>query len=122
MDLFFLIIKLVFSFLLILCLALISLKLTGNKYNSLQKGRYIKVIEKIQLSKEISIVLLQIGSRGIVMSCSQNSTEKLEEIDEETLKNILESKDQFQQDMMKKYSDIIGNIKVKGFKGKQDEI
>jgi flagellar protein FliO/FliZ len=118
MDLVFLIIKLVFGFLLTLCLILISLKLTGNKYNSIQKGRYIKVIEKIQLSKEISIVLLQIGSKGIVMSCSQNSTEKLEEIDEETLKNILESKDKFQQDMMKKYSDIIGNIKVKGFKGK----
>ncbi|WP_160670732.1 flagellar biosynthetic protein FliO [Clostridium sp. C8-1-8] len=118
MELFFIIIKLVFGVVLTLCLVLISLKLTGNKYNSLQKGRYIKVIEKIQLSKEISIVLLQTGDKGYVMSCSPHSTEKLEELDEETMKSIIANKEQYGQEMMKKYSDMIGNIKIKGFKGK----
>jgi hypothetical protein len=34
------------------------------------------------------------------------------------MKSIIANKEQYGQEMMKKYSDMIGNIKIKGFKGK----
>lgn len=76
----------------LLLLIYISLKYGGSKLQSIQNGRYIKVIDRAALTKENSLLIVKIGDKGHVVSSSNGKVELLMEISREELQKIEESK------------------------------
>jgi len=69
----------------ILFLIYLSLKYGGTKLQGLQGGRYLKIVERLPLSKDNSIMVVKIGIKGYVISSTNNNIEILEEINAEEL-------------------------------------
>lgn len=82
------IIKLVVFLPFILLLVYVSLKYGGSKLQHMQNGRYIKVLERVAISKENSLVVVRIGEKGYVLTSSAGKVETLLEIGDEELKKM----------------------------------
>lgn len=97
----------------ILCLVYLSIKYGGNKLQHMQNGKYIKVLERVSLSKENSLLVIKIGSKGYVITSSTGKIDTLLEIDDEELKKLESSKQipqysnlkEFYQKVLKKRED-----------------
>ncbi len=76
-------------------------------------GKYIKIIEKTQLSKDSFIVVLRIGNEGMVMLTSSGHTEKLKDITKEEIEEIESKKQQSLDEMSKVYEKILSSSKEK---------
>ncbi|NEZ45901.1 flagellar biosynthetic protein FliO [Clostridium niameyense] len=66
----------------------ISLKYGGGKLQQIQNGKYIKVIERVPITKENFILIVMLGEKGYIMSSTPNNMEILKELSEEEIKNI----------------------------------
>ncbi|WP_242851258.1 flagellar biosynthetic protein FliO [Clostridium sp. DMHC 10] len=82
------IIKFIIFFPMIILLIYVSLKYGGSKFQGMQNEKYIKVLEKTSLSKDTSLLVIKIGSKGYIMSSTTSKTEILMEIDGEELSAI----------------------------------
>jgi flagellar protein FliO/FliZ len=113
LDFWIMLLKIVVFLPFILFLVYLSLKYGGNKLQHMQNGRYIKVLERVPLSKENSLLVIKLGEKGYVVSSAAGKVEKLLEIDEdelnkiETSKNIVEYTDlkQYYRKLFKKKED-----------------
>lgn len=103
----------------VVLLIYISLKYGGSKFQKSQNGRFVRIIEKTQLSKENSLFVIKMGERAYVLSSSSGKIEIIYELDKneilelENKKNIPEYKnfkDFYKKSGMKK---IIKNLKIK---------
>ncbi|MFT8313913.1 MAG: flagellar biosynthetic protein FliO [Clostridium sp.] len=92
MPILLMILKLVAALLVILPLIYVSIKYGGNKLQNMQNGNYMKVLERLPLTKENSLLVIQIGEKGYVFSSSGNKLEILMELYSEEIKKIQESK------------------------------
>lgn len=72
----------------IVLLIYLSLKYGGVKFQSMQSGRYIKICERVTLSKENSLIVIKIGDKGYILASSQGKIEILNEVSEEDLTKI----------------------------------
>lgn len=88
MDIIYMILKLTLALPFILFLIYLSLKLGGSKMQQLQNGRFIRILERVPLSKENSILVTKIGDKGYVVSSTNGKVEILLELSEEELKGI----------------------------------
>lgn len=75
----------------IIILIYLSLKFGGAKLQNMQNGNFIKVIEKVALTKENFIMLIKLGDKGYVMSSTKEKSEILYELSYEELA-LIESK------------------------------
>lgn len=115
MDLSFLymILKIVVFLPFILFLFYLSVKFGGSKLQKIQNGKFIKVLDRVSLSKENSLVVVKIGQKGYVLSSSTGKIETLLELKEEELLKIEETKEipeyaslkEFYQKVIKKKED-----------------
>lgn len=87
------ILKLVVALLIILPLIYVSIKYGGNKLQNMQNGNYMKVLERLTLTKDNSLLVIKIGEKGYIFSNSGSKLEILMELDSEEVKKIQESKD-----------------------------
>jgi len=110
-DYFVLTIKVIFSLIFVVCLIYLSFKYGGGKLQSLQNTRYLKVLERVPLSKENNILVVKMGNQGYVLSSSQSKVEIIKEISEEDLVGIENTK-MFTTN--NKVSDILKNWRNKG--------
>jgi len=90
-DFIFLTIKVIFSLIFILGLILLTLKYGGGKLQSFQNKKYLKVLERISLSKENSVLVVKMGEKAFVVSSSHSNVEILREVSEEELINLEKS-------------------------------
>lgn len=72
----------------ILLLFILSVKYGGNKLQKLQNGRYIKIMEKVGLSKENGLMVVKIGEKGYVLSSASGKVEILLQISDEDMEKI----------------------------------
>ena len=110
-DYFILAVKVVFSLVFVLCLIYLSFKYGGGKLQSLQNTRYLKVLERVPLSKENNILVVKMGNQGFVLSSSQSKIEIIKEISEEDLLGIENAK-MFTKN--KTVSNVLKNWREKG--------
>jgi flagellar protein FliO/FliZ len=76
----------------ILGLIYISLRYGGTKLQHMQNGRFIKILERVPLSKENSLLVARMGDKGYVVSSSNGKIEILLELEQEELLKIEEGK------------------------------
>lgn len=98
MENFWMFFKLIIYIPFILFLIYASLKFGGKRLQSIQNGNYIKIIEKVQTSKETSIILAEIGTIGYVMSVTNHGIEVIKELKDVELQNLKSKK------MIKEYN------------------
>ncbi|VYU41105.1 flagellar formation protein [Clostridium tertium] len=122
MDFIFLLFKLIFALAVVLGLMYLSFKLSNNKISQINEGKYIKVLERNQISKDTAIVVVKIGKKGYILSTSNNSTNKLDELSEEETFLLEEEKRKEKEKVSKQYEIAITNLKskIKRFKDKNN--
>lgn len=103
--------KLIVSMIIIFALMIILFKYANKGINGNLNKKYVKVIERVQISKDGYILVVKVGKKGMVLSTSTGHTEKLQELTEEELAEIEEAKQQALKDMNKKYEGILNNFK-----------
>ncbi|MCB2288883.1 flagellar biosynthetic protein FliO [Clostridium sp. CS001] len=96
-----LILKIILFLPLILFLLYLSLKYGGNKLQKLQDGKYMKILDRITLSKDNSILVVKIGENAYAISSSSKNIEILFEIPKEEIIIIENSKEIPQYEDMK---------------------
>ncbi|AJD29986.1 flagellar biosynthetic protein FliO [Clostridium sporogenes] len=77
--------KTIFTLALVLLLLYLSLKLGGEK---LQNGKYIKVLERVPLSKENFVCVVKIGEKAYIMTSTPHSIEKITELSKDDTEKI----------------------------------
>ena len=85
----------------ILFILYLSLKYGGNKLQKLQDGRYMKILDRIALSKENSIIVVKIGEKAYAISSSSKEINILFELPKEEIINIESIKELPQYEDMK---------------------
>ena len=117
-------VKLILALGITLGLIFLSFKLMGTKLSAINNNKYIKVIERVQVTKENTILIVKIGKKGFVMTSTAGHMEKLSELSEEEINIIEEEKKKAAEDISESYnklilksknsfSKIVKNIKLK---------
>lgn len=86
------ILRTVMALVFILILIYVSMKYGGGKLQDIQKGKYIKVLERASISKENSLLVIKIGQKGYVMASSSGKIEIISELSKEELIEVEASK------------------------------
>jgi flagellar protein FliO/FliZ len=121
------IIRLIIALAFTLGLMLLSFKLMGKKMNATNNSKYIKVIERVQITKENAILIVKIGEKGYVMTSAEGHMEKISELSEEEINIIEEAKKKSAEEAMQYYTDLIAKSKgrfskiVKNIKSKEEK-
>ena len=113
MELAVLIIKLLLALVVVFGLMFLLVKLSNNKLNKINHGKYIKVLERTNLSKDNAIILLKVGKKGYIIGSSSKGMEKLEEISEEEIALIDENKEKQKEEINEQYEEIIRKVSSK---------
>lgn len=85
----------------ILFMLYLSLKYGGTKLRKFQNGRYMKVLDRISLSKENSIAIVKIGDKAYAISSSLKDIKILFELPSEEIIKIESIKELPQYEDMK---------------------
>ncbi|MGH4050390.1 MAG: flagellar biosynthetic protein FliO [Clostridium sp.] len=72
----------------VLLILYLSLRYGGNKLQKLQNGRYMKILDRVALSKENSILVVKIGEKAYAMSSSSKEISVLFEVPKEEIVSI----------------------------------
>ncbi|SMC17820.1 flagellar protein FliO/FliZ [Clostridium acidisoli DSM 12555] len=110
LDTFSIIVKLIVALLIILPLIYLSLKYGGNRLQGIQNGSFMKLLERLQISKENSLLVIKIGEKGYVFSSTGDKIEIIMELTKEQIFEIEQSKKIKQY---KNMSEFLNDFKVK---------
>jgi len=119
--------KLILALGVTLGLMFLSFKLMGTKLNAINNNKYIKVIERVQISKENFILIVKIGKRGYIITSTAGHMEKLSELSEEEINIIEEDKKKVAAEMTESYTKLMLNSKesiskiVKNIRSKEEK-
>lgn len=86
------ILRTVMALLFILMLIYVSMKYGGNKLQDIQKGKYIKILERATISKENSLLVVKIGQQLYVMASANGKIEIISELSQEEVLEVEASK------------------------------
>jgi flagellar protein FliO/FliZ len=87
----------------ILLLFYLSVKYGGSKLQGIQNGRFIKVLERVPLSKENSLIVVKIGEKGYVLTSSTGKIDTLLELNSEEIQSLEDCREVPQYASLKEY-------------------
>jgi|GEM_PF-981284 len=108
-------------------LMFLCFRMMAPKLNTINNNKYIKVIERVQVTKENAILIVKIGQKGYVMTSSAGHMEKLSELSKEEIGIIEQNKKQAAEEMAKYYGDLLVKSKkifskiVKNIRSKEEK-
>ncbi len=102
---FIMIVKLVFSLVVVLSIIYLLSKVTSNKIQEINKDKYIKVLERTQISKDTMISIVKVGDKGYIMSTSQGRCSKIDDLSPTDIEEIEMLKKKEIQVSQKAYQD-----------------
>lgn len=127
MELGLMFLKLVISLGVVLLLMFLTFKFANNGVKKVSNDKYIKVIDRTQIGKDISLLIVKVGEEGWIMSTSNGKSEKLKELTKEEILEIEKKKKQKEEDLKEFYKVIedkmmcrISTI-AKKFKAKEEK-
>lgn len=94
----------------IIFLIYLFFKYGGAKLQEIQNGKHMKILDRMPLTKENSLLIVKIGEKGYVVSSAQSRIEVLMELSESELKK-LEENNSIQQ--YGNFKDVISKLTVK---------
>lgn len=97
-------------------LMFLCFRLMGPKLNSINNNKYIKVIERVQVTKENAILIVKIGEKGYIMTSSAGHMEKLSELSKEEMSIIEQDKKKAAEEITNYYRDLLIKSEKKFFK------
>lgn len=103
MELGLMFLKLVISLGIVLLLIFLTFKFANNRVKKVSSDKYIKVIDRTQIGKDISLLIVKVGEEGWIMSTSNGNTEKLKELTKEEILEIEKKKKQKEEDLKEFY-------------------
>lgn len=95
----------------ILILVYISLKYGGTKLQKMQDGKFIKILEKVPVSKDNSIMVVKMGNKAYVVTSTNSKIDILRELNGDEEVKLAASREIPQFASLK---DFYLNIKRKG--------
>jgi flagellar protein FliO/FliZ len=111
----------IMALLFILMLIYISMKYGGSKLQNIQNRRYIKILERVSISKENSLLVVKIGQKAYVMASTNGKVEIISELSQEEIIEVVtlnaipqykDLKDFYEKTGLKKISE---KVPVKNF-------
>jgi len=120
-------VKLILALGVTLGLMFLSFKLMGTKLSAINNNRYVKVIDRVQVTKENFILIVKIGKKGYVMTSTAGHMEKLSELSEEEINIIEEDKKKVAAEMTESYTKLMLNSKesiskiIKNIRSKEEK-
>jgi len=108
-------------------LMFLTFKVMGKKVSSINNSKYVRVIERVQVSKENTILVVKIGKKGYVMTSSTGNMGKLSELSEEEINLIEEEKKKAAEEITENYKNLMIKSKksfskiVKNIRSKEDK-
>ena len=127
MELGLMFLKLVISLGVVLLLMFLTFKFANNGVKKVSNDKYIKVIDRTQIGKDISLLIVKVGEEGWIISTSNGKTEKLKELTKEEILEIEKKKKQKEEDLKEFYKVIEGKMMcristiAKKFKAKEEK-
>lgn len=88
-------------------LMFVSFKLMGTKLDSINNNKYIKIIERVQVTKDNFIFVVKIGNKGYVLTSTSGHMERLSELSEEEIKQIEEEKKKTAEEITENYNKVM---------------
>ncbi|WP_297517585.1 hypothetical protein [uncultured Clostridium sp.] len=110
-EYFFFIFKLVFFSAGLLLILVVLLRKTKEKMDKLSSGKYVKIIEKTQISKTEAIYVFKMGEEGSVVLSSVKGMEKVKDLSKEEILEIENQKEKFNEEMTVKCNNGIDGLK-----------
>ena len=120
-------IKLITALCITLGLMFLTFRFVGGKYKEINDKKYIKVIERVQVTKENTLMVVKMGKKGYVMTSSTNNMEKISELSPEELSEIEENQKREIERMNKSYNNSIKIVKdisskiIKNIRSKEEK-
>ncbi|HEX9025639.1 MAG TPA: flagellar biosynthetic protein FliO [Clostridium sp.] len=120
-------VKLILALGVTLGLMFLSFKLMGTKLSAINNNKYVKVIDRIQVTKENFILIVKVGKKGYVMTSTAGHMEKLSELSEEEINIIEEDKKKAAEEISESYNELILKLRknfskiVKNIKSKEEK-
>ncbi|AWK50952.1 flagellar formation protein [Clostridium beijerinckii] len=120
-------VKLILALGVTLGLMFLSFKLMGTKLSAINNNKYVKVIDRVQVTKENFILIVKIGKKGYVMTSTAGHMEKLSELSEEEINIIEEDKKKAAAEISENYNELILKLRknfskiVKNIKSKEEK-
>lgn len=121
MDQVIIIFRYVFALALVFGLLFLSAKLSNKGLTKFNENKYIKVIDRVQLTKDSAICIIKIGEKGLVVITSTGHTEKLEELTKEEIEKIEKEKSRGYEEMSASINKYFDKYKTKIHKIKSKE-
>ena len=94
LETFYSIIRLIGALLVVIVLIFLSLRFGGDKAEKIGQNKYIKIMERTNLSKNSTINLVKIGSRTYVIQTSLESSKILLEVPKEEIEEFEKNKEE----------------------------
>ncbi|MGL4761258.1 MAG: hypothetical protein ACRC6T_03805 [Sarcina sp.] len=110
-EYFFFIFKLVFFSAGLLLILIVLLRKTKEKMDRLSNGKYVKIIEKTQISKTDCIYVFKMGEEGSVVLSSVKGMEKIKDLSKEEILEIEGQKEKFNEEITLKCNNGIDGLK-----------
>lgn len=120
MEFFILILKLILTLAIVFCLMILTLRYSKKGINKINAQKYVKIIDRVQIAKDIYVVILKIGDEGQVVLMSSANSEVLKKLTSEELKEIEDGKNEAYENMTNAFKNIKAKIKLKEDKNEED--
>lgn len=88
-------------------LMFLTFRFIGTRYNKINDKKYIKVIDRLQVTKENSILIVKIGKKAYIMNSSAGHLETVSELSQEEINEIEEKKKMDIEHMNESYNNSI---------------
>lgn len=110
-EFFYMIFKLVFALIFVIGLLFIVAKTSFGKINSINDKKYIKVLERVQISKDTYICIVKIGKKAHVITVSSGGMEKIQELSPEEVFEVEKAKKEEFLQMEQNYLEVLNTTK-----------
>lgn len=105
--------KVVVYLIVIIAMILLTAKLANKGTIKTTGSKYTKVLERTQISKDSSLLVIKTGEEGMLVLTSPSHTEKLKDLTKEEIREIELKKEESIQEMNKMYEKIVNTSKEK---------
>lgn len=91
-------------------------KVFGTRVNGINRNKYVQVLERTQITKENSILVVKVGEKGYVITSTPERVDKLSELSEEEISEIEENKRLYNEEVLEGYNKLISFSKDNALK------